>query len=1103
MDPGRSSISPRSKWAIAIIVPLIVVAGTLTAIVATSGGGGQSGSSHDTDVGSSAANGNKASGPVLTHTSKGVAIPAAAGVTASCELPDPSKELGPAASLPAQPITRTIRPAGGIWTMSVTSNRVYVVNGDGLLIYNLAGSLLGTYPLPHSLTAHGDNEVSAPIVDPSGNAWISSYYGQTVVEIGPRGNIVRTLRVKGDPLNSFGLRSPKGAWELGVTTLQPKGSSLVYDEQGSRTGSVPLRESPTGFTSPGPHGDILYTTGRGLVQTWNPTGTRMLSEFGTASGTAQADRTGGPLAFYYADQATYDNGTVYAADGPGDIIATDANGLVEGSTSLGTTLGNGLDVTGYLGEADGDLYVETGTPFDQDTATISLVPTSTLSKYLDAPSDSSDVLGWGAGLVTGVEGDYFRPGKTVTIHAQFASWWTSLASHLQLTYRVWDEAAILAGTAPKATTMRLPSNASALRSIGLTLSDADKSIGPHQIEAELYETSGSSRTLVGTTCLPYTVGATGDHLDLTSLPPSTGSGGPSDNRGVALNAQLGLTGLRNESPVGWSTLLPDCNASAPTAATCGSSALDLKGASTIPFKAAHLADKDHVRYWLQVSGGDAVSLALVKSGYWGQDVQQLVKHYSSVPKGCQECAPVTAWEPWNEANNTGWSDAAAYVSDVLEPFYNAVKAVDTNDTVLGGTSLGVAISWWQALIAAHGLQYMTVAAVHPYPGNNDSWEEDGIETQLKQLEGMLGGKPLWLSEVGWWSDGEYDYLDQADAVARAMVWQKLLGIPVWNYFIDEGEFDNPTSVSYSLIQADDNNSSGDDYVKPAALSVMTGAHLLADRKVIGQVPTGIPQTYSARFGPAGGGGDHAVTAVWSDGLATTGSVSITGKRGTAVPVTITTEYGATSEVSLKAGRHYALSISDQLVYLTYPTGHTLRIAPTERYGADLALASSGAKATASSGNASAVLVDPSDATNEGEGWTSSPGDHSPSITVRLARTTTINRVLVDTQSLGSTAPGLRDYTVAIETRGGVWKRVAKVTDQFRNHIDQVGFDPVAAQAVRIRVSAVDFGGYAGGGLPSFCTVSACVPTAFVHAIEVYAGSSSAAAVSATRMPRLG
>jgi hypothetical protein len=513
------------------------------------------------------------------------------------------------------------------------------------------------------------------------------------------------------------------------------------------------------------------------------------------------------------------------------------------------------------------------------------------------------------------------------------------------------------------------------------------------------------------------------------------------------------------------------------------------------FQASGLATRDGVRYWVQVTGGDPISSALVAGGWWGQDIQKLVGYYSAVPAGCAGCAPVTAWEPWNEANNTGWANPALYVSKVLEPFYTAVKAANPSATVIGGSSLGIPIGWWQGLVAAGGLSYMDVAGVHPYPGSNDGWEEDGIPGQLRALETVVAPKPLWVTEVGWWGNGPFNYLHQADVVARAMIWQKALGIPVWNYFYDEGNWGN-WGVSFSLIQT----SSGDDYAKPAALATMTEAARTAGRPFLSMPPTGTPSVYQADFGPRPGGTTD-LAAIWSDGLSATSTVTATSPGGTAVPVTVTDQYGARQSATLTSGASYGLPVDGQVTYLTYPAGDRLSVGPTETYGPDLALASAGATATATSGNASAALVDPQAATGYGQGWSSAPGDTQPSLTVHLASPATIDRVVVDTQSLGSTAGGLRDYTVSVQSPGGSWSVVGTVTGEFYDHQELVSFPPVDAQAVRIDVAAVNYGGSNGGAIPTFWRTT-LTESAFVHAVEVYAGTAGPAVVDGSRLAPL-
>ncbi len=413
--------------------------------------------------------------------------------------------------------------------------------------------------------------------------------------------------------------------------------------------------------------------------------------------------------------------------------------------------------------------------------------------------------------------------------------------------------------------------------------------------------------------------------------------------------------------------------------------------------------------------------------------------------------------------------------------------------MIGGTTIDVSYSWWQQLVASGGLADMDVAAIHPYTGSNDSFEEDGKPAQIAQLQNLLAGKPLWFTEVGWWNDMDYDFLAQANNVTRAMIWQKALSIPVWNYYFDEGNWGN-WGVSFSLIQA----GSTDDYVKPAGLAAMTTSNEVAARPYLGMPSTGMPQTYQALFGPDAQSADR-LAAIWSDGLANTGTLTVTAPGGGSVPLTVTTEYGQSTSVSVTSGTPYGLPISDQVTYVAYPAGDTLTVGPTEPFGADLAASSSGASAAASSGNASAAIA--GIPAGYGNGWSSSNGDTTPSLTVTLASAATINRIVVDTQSAGSVATGVRNYTLSVDEPGAGWTTVATEVGQYRDHEVLFAFPPVLASAVKISVTEVDFGGYYGGGIPPWWS-----PTqdgnAFLHALQAYAGTNSVAQVEGSGLTPL-
>ena len=1020
-----------------------------------------------------------------------VAAPSASQVSPICDAPEPQTALGPAPSLPTTPTSTLISPPGGVVDFTATSSDLYVNTGSQLITYTLSGTEVGAFSIPSSNFSSGA-EPTQPVIDSSGDIYIGSYYGQVVDEFSPSGKLLWSVDPEsGHPVGLFPVGSGAN-FSVGVSLVEHTGQSEELSAtNGSDVGTFPLYDD-FGYVTQESNGDYLFTETAsstadtndiGYVETVSPTGT-VLSSFGSSHIEGNDTHTGSGTQFYYPGQAAVGpGGTIYTADPLSTIQATSPNGYLQGQTTLGGTLNMGSAAFYLEGQT---FFFQGGPPFDNGGDNISVVSLSDVEDYLSAVQVPDDSLGWGAGLSTPEVGNYFPRGQTATVDANFDPWWSEDASHLDLDYSIENQTTLTNETVPTPTDLALPTSTSALSSVPLTVPSSDEAPGPYLVQASLYDTSTDPPTMLGATCMPYTVGATGDQLNLAGLPSGAGSGGPADPRGVALNAELGLNGLRALS-FSWSNFLPNCNSGAPTAATCGPTAMTFSSAPDSYFQAAATAEADHVTYWVQISGGDATSMALVNNGWWEGDIQKLVGYYSKVPAGCSPCAPVTNWEPWNESNNTGWSNAANYVSKVLAPFYTAVKSVEPGDTstVIGGSTLEPSIGWWQNLVAAGGLADMDVAAIHPYTGNNDSFEEDGMQTQVQQLEAVLGSKPLWFTEVGWWSDGDYNYLSQADTVARAMIWMKVLDIPVWNYFFDEGSWGND-GVSFSLIQA----TSTDDYVKPAALATMVASNQLAGRASTGTPATGIPQTYEATFGPSGKGSTD-LAATWSDGLAVTGSVTVTAPGGGTVPVTVVDEYGNATSVSVNSGQAYSLSISNPVTYLLYPVGDTLSIGPTEPYGANLALSSVGAIATASSGTATAAIDGLP--LGYGNGWFSSSGDETPSLTVTLPLASTINRIVVDTQSNGSTASSLRDYVVSVDEPGSGWQTLSTVTGAYRFHELQLAFAPVVATGVRVSVTEVNFGGYYGGGIPPWWDPSNAEP-AMVHALQVYAGSGSVSVV---------
>ena len=597
-------------------------------------------------------------GSPTPQISGSVAAPSAADISPICDAPDPTGILGPSSSVPSDPTSTLVSPPGGVVNFTATSTDLYVDTGSQLVTYTLAGSEVRSFNLPSVIVDRQGNEVSQPVIDPSGNIYLASYYDQILDKFSPTGQLLWSVDPgNGNPTGIFSVGAGSN-FELAVSVVQDSsGSDLINLSTGAVGGSFPLFDDFDDVTQES-DGNLLVS-GNGYVETLDPTG-GVLSSFGSSRVEGAGVHTGSGAQFYYPAQAAQGpDGTIYTADPLNTIEATSPQGYLEGSTTLspGDSTSYTLAMGGHNFYLVGStFFYQGGPPFNSGADNISTVSLATLTAYLDAAHVPTDTLGWGAGLSSSAPANYFAPGTTPDVYASFDPWWLTDASHLQLSYSVEDTASLEAESVPSPTTVPLPTSAGGLADIPLAIPVADRRPGPYLVRASLFDTSTSPSTLLGTTCLPYTVGAAGDQLDLGSLPAGIGAGGPDDTRGVALNAQLGLDGYRGAT-IDWSTFLPHCSPSDPTAATCGPSAMTFAGATTDAFKAAYLAQLDHVTYWLQASGGSggSVPTALVDNGWWKDDVTALVRYYSSVPAGCGQCAPVTMWEPWNEPNNTGWS----------------------------------------------------------------------------------------------------------------------------------------------------------------------------------------------------------------------------------------------------------------------------------------------------------------------------------------------------------------------------------------------------------------------------------------------------------------
>jgi hypothetical protein len=978
-------------------------------------------------------------------------------------------------------------------------NGLYVKTAGSVVVKALSGSPLRTFPLPTKTTTGAalteGNADGSVLVGPSGAVYLfmEQGFGFDLVKLSPTGAQEWDLTVAGTPNGLYAWHDPAGAWAAAVVPRGAASSVLVSASGRLAKGSGPVPGAGNGeAVSASGGGGLVYSDGS-YVHELGPGGapvrasSAQVPEFGDERPPASPGTPGAPLTVG-SGGAVLAGGTVYLA-GQGGIELFTPTGVYEGTAPLpGFSAGSALY---YDRRARGLVYAASGGVY--------LVKASQLQALVRSPAPPTedgfgDALGVGAGLSTDATAGYFGPGATPRVTASFDPWWAAYPHPLELSYWAAGAAQVTSGDLPAPTVARLSWPKGAKGSpLQLRLS-APAAPGAYLVNADLVDTRSSA--VIGSTCLTYSVGAPGDSLDFSSLAPGESYGGPGPLRGVELAKELGTGDMREQ--LSMAALLPGCSASAPKAASCGPGALKGWGAyDPATEQAAAKAKALGVDFEVQVGQDDPVDEALVSSGLWGPDVEAVVAHFAKT-------APDLSYvEAWNEPN-TGPFSPDSYVGSVLKPFYQAVRAADASDSrhleVIGGTVVGMDIGWWAGIAKAGGLAYMDIAGVHPYPGYDRSFEEEGTPQALEELKALLasyhkGRMPIWDTEQGWWSDGEEAFYDVGDWAPREWMWLKALGVKSWDYFITEGQFSG-FGTDFSLIDAAD----GDYFVKPGAIGLMTVSHLLGDRAFLKMVGIGVPHGYGMLFGPERGpakGAPYArddVLAVWTDDLRAPGVVSLARGQGT-LTVPVTGALGATWDLRASASSPAPLELSGAPLYLAVPPGKAVSVGPAERFGPDLALASEGATASASSSqggdNVPGEVIRGS-ANAEGGGglsstpaWASAPGDASPWVEVHLPRPETLDRVVVSTSSVASVLPGLRAYAVEVEAHGR-WEDVDRVADEFFDRMELVSFPPArGVTAVKVVPSALDFNSQLGG-LPPYYWSPGFPDYAVVYSVEAYA-----------------
>ncbi len=112
---------------------------------------------------------------------------------------------------------------------------------------------------------------------------------------------------------------------------------------------------------------------------------------------------------------------------------------------------------------------------------------------------------------------------------------------------------------------------------------------------------------------------------------------------------------------------------------------------------------------------------------------------------------IHTWEMWNEPDLSTYFNGSEtqYVSQVLVPGFNGVRAADPGARVVLGGPSGPSQSWLNGIYSNGGGQSFDIMAFHDYSSSGGQIIADAGTVQAVLQQHGQGGKPVWLGEYGY------------------------------------------------------------------------------------------------------------------------------------------------------------------------------------------------------------------------------------------------------------------------------------------------------------------------------------------------------------------
>jgi len=165
------------------------------------------------------------------------------------------------------------------------------------------------------------------------------------------------------------------------------------------------------------------------------------------------------------------------------------------------------------------------------------------------------------------------------------------------------------------------------------------------------------------------------------------------------------------------------------------------------------------------------------------------------------------WEMWNETTDSHvhyfGGNEQQYIQNILNPGYNAVKAVDPSGQVMFSGQYNTTQGWIDGLFS-NGAKF-DIAAYHDYSGSAAT-----ANSMARTIQGWLSNHnfqgPLWLGEFGSQENTTNDNNQQAYFTGVMQQGANPSSVIMWYNLRDDNIYDNQTTIAhgdyYGLMQHD-------------------------------------------------------------------------------------------------------------------------------------------------------------------------------------------------------------------------------------------------------------------------------------------------------------